>query len=1534
MRIYTGAVHLGVSTMKWLRSFLYGLMILALPFIVTEKATGQCIHTIRLYDSWGDGWSGNTIDVYVNNTLVLNDITLISGGGPEDYTFTASDFDTIRAINFGGGSFLSECYFDILAGDDSLIVDNWYPNSSGDFIDSGYCPICPSPGDLSAGSITDTQAVLSWTPYGSAIQWDIELGIDGFLPTGTPTQAGVTNPYTYTGLTMSTDYDYYVRSDCGAGDQSKWAGPYSFKTQCVAITVPHYEDFESFPTVYGFSEYKCWMGIGPGNNDIDVVTGSNLDIGMPTSGSIAFELNDGNISAYDTSVLVTPELAGLANGDKQIRFQVAAENVGCELYIGVLDNNQSTASLTILDTVLFSTYNVFEEYTLELTNTGAIGSGKHIAFVHGPSAYEIGLDDFIYEMIPACTNPSDLTVNFVNSIQAELDWTENGTATLWDIKIDTAGFNPEESTIISGITKPYTATGLIENSKYEFYIRTQCDGGGFSNWVGPCKFSTLCSTPSTVTYYQDFESFTPQYGLNYDNCWAGIGPGANDIHVVEAIDLDVGSPTSGLLAIEMNDGRIDIGDTAVLVSPELSGLADGDKEINFQVAAEATTCELYIGVLDNNTSTASLQILDTVNFKSTYTFKKYTYYLTNTAAIGSAKHIALVYGGLGNEIGIDDFRYETMPSCPMPSDLKVRTTTSSTAMLQWEESGSATQWDIEIGISGFLPTGSPTKTVNSNPYSYQSLPSNTDFDFYVRAVCGGGDYSEWVGPQSFYTVCDAKSVPYNEDFEQFNYVNGFIYDECWYGVGPGANDIDIVSFLDMGSPPSGSVAVELNDGYFSSGDTAAFVSPELIGLTDGNKQIRFKVGAESIFCELYVGVIENSSSLASLSILDTVTFAQIDTFYEYTLPLLNTGLLGNAKHIAFIHGSSNSEIGIDDFKYEIYPSCPNPSDLTATQVSSTEQQLGWTENGSSTAYDIELGETGFMPSQTPTVSDVGNPYTYTGLSMGKTYDFYVRASCNGSGSSNWVGPFTFTTMCGTYAAPYYEDFEQMTTQSGFTATNCWAGIGPGANDIDIVNAGSLDMGSPTSGNIAVELNDGDFAMGDTAVLVTPELLGLADGDKQIRFQVGAESTLCELYIGVLDNKQSTASLNILDTVEFTTMHNFSEYVYEFTNTAAIGTANHIALVHGNTSYEIGVDDFRYEVIPACANPTGLTVDSITLNSAKLTWNENGTATQWDIEVVEQGNSPTYTATATANDTTYKYTGLTQSKQYNYFVRSQCGGGGNSSWEGPCTFSTLCGVHAVPYTQNFDEWNIQFGFVTDDCWSGIGPGANDIHIVDAGNLNVGSPTSGTNAVELNDGNINFGDTAMLVSPEFSDLASGDKYISFQVAATSSSCKLYVGVLDNNQSTASFRVLDSVTFVFANTFKEYKLNLNNTGIIGDAKYVALMHGPTSYEIGVDDFKIDEKAAPPPDAVDEESLISGLSVYPNPNKGQFIVDMKLLEAQDIKVTVISGIGQVIDELEFANTKELHQSIDMGSGSEGLYYLRIIAGDEVFTRKVIVVR
>src|SRR5690554_1378354 len=100
-------------------------------------------------------------------------------------------------------------------------------------------PSCIPPGNIVVSNIQMDEADIAWTEIGSATQWNVEYGPQGFsLGSGTLVNVN-TATYTIPGLTDLTPYDVFVQSACGATDTSAWVGPITFTTaaDCSAYTL-------------------------------------------------------------------------------------------------------------------------------------------------------------------------------------------------------------------------------------------------------------------------------------------------------------------------------------------------------------------------------------------------------------------------------------------------------------------------------------------------------------------------------------------------------------------------------------------------------------------------------------------------------------------------------------------------------------------------------------------------------------------------------------------------------------------------------------------------------------------------------------------------------------------------------------------------------------------------------------------------------------------------------------------------------------------------------------------------------------------------------------------------------------------------------------------------------------------------------------------------------------------------------------------------------------------------------------------------
>ena len=90
-------------------------------------------------------------------------------------------------------------------------------------------------------------------------------------------------------------------------------------------------------------------------------------------------------------------------------------------------------------------------------------------------------------------------------------------------------------------------------------------------------------------------------------------------------------------------------------------------------------------------------------------------------------------------------------TCYKPVNLEVQQTTSNSTTYYWHDTNNAQLFNIEYGPRGFSLGNGTKKSSSKTQIDISNLIPNTEYDFYVRANCGGNDYSEWSNPHSFIT---------------------------------------------------------------------------------------------------------------------------------------------------------------------------------------------------------------------------------------------------------------------------------------------------------------------------------------------------------------------------------------------------------------------------------------------------------------------------------------------------------------------------------------------------------------------------------------------------------------------------------------------------------------------------------------------------------------------------------------------------------------------------------------------------------------
>ena len=383
-------------------------------------------------------------------------------------------------------------------GDLDFFVDNFSVRTP---------PSCfsPSANSLTADNITSTTANLSWTAGGSETAWNIEYGAEDFTQGGGTTVAVTTNPYTLSGLTSNTAYDFYVQADCGANGTSDWVGPFTFNTACETFTnLPFTETFNTDSTTV-----SCWTVINA-NGDSDSWStsyGSNTNEGDGVA-VIYTDFNSGNNDDW----LVSPALQ--LNGNERLKFQQRVQSSGEPNDFEVLLSS-TTAETTSFTTVLLAnaeySNTMYQEIVIDLSShTGVSYIAFHVAN-GGLDGWRLYIDDVVVEELPSCVEPSALTASNVTFSSADISWTAGGTETDYEYFVQAAGTGEPTAagTAVTGATS-VSLSSLADNTDFEVYVRSACAGGEFSTWSGPLNFTTE-PAPIVPNYTNDFSTFPGEF---------------------------------------------------------------------------------------------------------------------------------------------------------------------------------------------------------------------------------------------------------------------------------------------------------------------------------------------------------------------------------------------------------------------------------------------------------------------------------------------------------------------------------------------------------------------------------------------------------------------------------------------------------------------------------------------------------------------------------------------------------------------------------------------------------------------------------------------------------------------------------------------------------------------------------------------------------------------------------------------------------------------------------------------------------------
>lgn len=1213
-------------------------------------------------------------------------------------------------------------------------------------ISQGAAPSCFAPTALTASAVTGTSATIAWTAPASAPAegYEYYLATTTTAPTASTVATGSTAAGVVTtnlsSLSSNTPYNVWVRSKCGATDLSDWSIAGTFRTSCVAFTTPFTETFDSTSS----SEF-CWTVLNVAGTADAWNTNYTTN---PFAGNQCASIDTDYNAGANNDWLITPKITLTAN--QRIRFQTRVESANEPNDFEVLLSTTGNAAADFTNTLIANTSYSNVTYTGLQASLAAYTGDVYIAFhvpANGLDGWKIYIDDVVVEDIPttappcvAITSPVDLAENVSNPV---ITWNAQLDATSYKLSIGTTpgGTDVLNQSSVGNVTSYNFSTAEAGTT----YYATVYPVNQYGTATG-CTESSFTTCDENVTLNENFDAALTGSTAALPTCWSRLGSTGSSY--VTTGSVAPASPSNRWYFYSY-DGTV-----AYAHTPTLSNLAANTHRLRFKAYASAANKSISVGYLTTPGDISTYTELQSVNLGTGTTASSIAEYVVTPGALPAGvkslvfKNATVAASLVSTTIYMDDVIWETIPAVAPSCAANVVATPNATC----GNYATAVTWDAVTNIDGYkISIGTTTgatdilneQVITTNSYSHIGNPGATYF-FKVVPFNNVGNAASCteISYSTNATGCFCTSAPTSVDGTGVTNVKLVATDfPNTVASSPVYND-HTATVVDVQQGVNTNVQITFATAYTY--DTHIWI--------DLNNNFTFETSEK-----LYTGVslVTNPTTLnASFMMPATAALGQ----HRMRIATADSG---QATPNPCYSGSYGETL---DFTVNVTaaPTCLPPSALTTTSVSPTAQNLAWTENGSSTAWDIAWGLNGFTPSGTPTEAAVTtNPFSLTGLESNTTYQFYVRSVCSTTESSDWTGPFTFTTACGTYTV-LSENFDALTVSGSIP--NCWSKVLSGTGLSSSASVGMYEYASSSAPN-SISLSNASSAATANIMLVSPVMSNLGAGTHRLRFMAKNGTATQDLEVGTMTDPADASTFTALQTVDINTT--WTEYSVSFASYT--GSATHFAFRRLSTSSwtSVYLDNVIWEAIPttppACVAITSPADEAEFVTSGTIVWDASADATSYKLTV---GTTPTSTDILNAQDvgnvTTYNL--ATEPGTTYYVTVSPVNQYGTTSGCTAISFTT-CDALTVPVLETFDTF-------VPSCWS------NRF----GGNLTTGPSGPGTSGW-VADGFANNGTTGAIRNNIYSTTAN-DWFISpvVNIPATGYELKFDAASVDYNDTFA--------------------------------------------------------------------------------------------------------------------------------------------------------
>ena len=793
--------------------------------------------------------------------------------------------------------------------------------------------------------------------------------------------------------------------------------------------------------------------------------------------------------------------------------------------------------------------------------------------------------------------------------------------------------------------------------------------------------------------------------------------------------------------------------------------------------------------------------------------------------------------------------------CPNPFSVTLNNVTPTTATLTVTPIGNETSWLATVSPA---IGGTTEYTMSDTTLNLTGLSPNTAYTINIHAICSPSSNSNNV-PLTFQTPCNPKPMNYFTDFEHVTTStsgNTGVLPEGWI-FGAWEREMDDTRKAQVRYNPT----VAHSGNYCLGLSGRGYTTMPAFQSSFDNLKLSFWLKKTSSSYLLIVGTMDNPYDTNTFVPIDTINNTSSNSYVYHELDL--SRYAGHGQYIAFHNtalpttSSLTSLYYIDDIDIVPANSCQPPETITASNILHKSANVTWDGTGNATQWQYTFNS-GAITTVTGTVPHL----TFTGLSPQTKQTVRVR-SINAPGDTSVWNTYLFYTLCET-TVPYTMGFEYEEGSS--------IGEGTKTDFVDCMirlNNATQYFGHPYvtfTGNCN-HTPDGDRGLfwyncatspslySDYQAVVLPAIDTQDIPIRDMQLSFWALNTYSQydpaIQVGIMTNPNDINTFVAVDTVHIDTTYTWDEYRVSFESYTGNGVFVTLKADRPTSSWTAYLDDLTLKKRPDCPHVLNLSVDSITTNSAYISWIEAGSATSWEVQYLTTGASSSSTVSVTVSDSNITLSDLQANTEYTVWVIPVCTGVNDTFHT---SFRTRCNpLDTLPYTMGFESSEgVSAGetYLTDfvNCMYRITDGMYNNYfpyVINSSTCNH-TPSGGRGLYWRGPSSFSHtGSYQVVALPNVDTLIYPIRnlQLSFWSRGTAyDQPYLIVGVMTNPYDINTFTAVDTITILLNNLWTEYVTTFDNYH--GNGTYVAVMASGTdnSWTISIDDFTLNTKPACP--------------------------------------------------------------------------------------------